>query len=177
MRIRLAAWAAIGLTLSAAVPTTAAAAPEFLQYEGRDAMHDGEGGERRVVDGVDFWIRGDPPRRYQVLGSLSDRRHKTGLYGAIRMSGLERDIARGTRAAGGDAVILEGEQDEVTGVTGSAFSNVNGTYGGGYYSGQRSAFGVAREIKDHESRYVVVKYLSDSAPSADSSGPSPNPHP
>ncbi|MGA0599356.1 hypothetical protein ACO2Q3_01475 [Caulobacter sp. KR2-114] len=144
-----------------AAPTVVAAGPEFLQYEGRNAVHEGQGGERKTIDGVDFWLRGDPPRRYQVLGSLSDRRHKTGIYGAIRMSGLETDIARAARTAGGDAVILEGEQDEVTGVTGSSFGNVNGTYGGGYYSGNRSSFGVAREMKDHESRYIVVKYLPD----------------
>ncbi|MGA0603510.1 hypothetical protein ACO2Q3_22575 [Caulobacter sp. KR2-114] len=157
---------AIGGAAAIALPTVGAASPEFLVYEGRNAVHDGQGGERKTVDGVDFWMRGDPPRRYQVLGSLSDRRHKTGLYGAIRMSGLESDLAKAAKAAGGDAIILEGEQDEVTGVTGSTFGNVNGTYGGGYYSGNGSAFGISREIKDHESRYLVVRYLPDPPPAA-----------
>jgi hypothetical protein len=164
-----------GLVVITGTPAVVVAGPDFLQYEGRNAVHEGQGGERKTVDGVDFWMRGDPPHRYQVLGSLSDRRHKTGLYGAIRMSGLESDIAKAAKAAGGDAVILEGEQDEVTGVTGSSFGNVSGTDGGGYYSGSGSTFGMAREIKDHESRYVVVKYLPDPPPATAPAPPTSQP--
>jgi hypothetical protein len=156
------ALAVSGLLLVAA-PAVATAAPAFLQYEGRNAVHDGQGGERKTVDGVDFWVRGDPPRRYQVLGSLSDRRHETGIYGAIRMSGLDSDIAKAAKAAGGDAVILEGAQDEVTAVIGSGFGDARGTFSGGAFNGSESTFGVTRAIKDHESRYVVVKYLADSS--------------
>ena len=153
----------MGLFVFCAVPTIAFAAPEFLQYEGRNAVHDGQGGERKTVEGIDFWLKGDPPRHYQVLGSLNDKRHKTGLYGAIRMSGLESDIAKAARAAGGDAVIIDGEQDETTAVVGSAFGNVNGTYGGGAFNANRSTVGITRAIKDHDSQYIVVKYLADPA--------------
>jgi hypothetical protein len=41
-----------------------------------------------------------------VLGSLTDRRHATGLVGMVRMSLLDDDIAKAAKAAGGDAVIL-----------------------------------------------------------------------
>ena len=61
---------------------TAMASPEFLSYESKNSIRDGQGGERKTVDGIDFWMRGDPPRRYQVIGSLTDERHKTGLIGA-----------------------------------------------------------------------------------------------
>ena len=151
---------AISLCLLA-MPAVGYASPEFLQYEGRNAVREGQGGERKSVEGVDFWLRGDPPRRYQVIGSLSDKRHKTGIIGAVRMSGLDADIAKAAKAAGGDAVILEGDQDVVTGVATSSFGNTNGTYGGGAFSAGRSSFGVTRAIQDHESSYVVVKYLEE----------------
>ena len=153
------------LAMALALPMTSIAGPDFLQYEGRNAIHDGQGGERKTIDGVDFWMSGDPPHRYQVLGSLTDRRHKTGIYGAIRMSGLDSDIAEAARLAGGDAVILVGENDDVIGVAGSSFGNVNGTYGSGSYSGNGSSFGFAKQIKAHDSRYLVIRYLPD-APDA-----------
>ena len=164
---------AIGLVLMG-LPLTAAAAPEFLRYEGRDAVHEGRGGERKTVDGVDFWLRGDPPRRYEVIGSLNDRRHKTGLYGAIRMSGLDTELAKAAKAAGGDAVILDEERDEVTGVGSSAFASGSDSYGGGAYYANASGFGIQRAIKDHESRYIVVKYLPD-APAIGPAGTAPSP--
>jgi hypothetical protein len=64
-----------------------ALASEFLAYDGKDAIHDGRGGERKTVDGVDFWMTGDPPHRYQVLGSIVDRRHQSGLIGLAGNTG------------------------------------------------------------------------------------------
>src|SRR5665213_3594899 len=90
-------------------PISSAAFPQFLAYEGRNAIHQGQGGEKKTVNGVDFWSNGDPPHKFKVLGSLTDRRHETGLVGMVRMSTLESDNAKAARAAGGDAVILESE--------------------------------------------------------------------
>jgi hypothetical protein len=145
--------------------THAALAQDFLAYEGKNAIHEGQGGEKKSVDGIDFWMNGDPPRRYELLGSLTDERHKSGLWGMISMSNLDGDIAKAAKAAGGDAVILAGEQDEVTGVVHS----VNGTAGNGSFG----ATGFSRNIKQHDSRYLVVKYLPDDAPAAPSAQPSP----
>jgi hypothetical protein len=69
-----------------------AAAQEFLPYEGKNAIPEGEGGTKKVVDGIDFWADGALPKPFKLLGYISDRRHKTGLIGAIRMSGLESDM-------------------------------------------------------------------------------------
>jgi hypothetical protein len=168
--MRLGRAAALGALVAGVLIANAAnAAPEFLRYEGRDAVHEGRGGERKTVEGVDFWLRGDPPRRYEVIGSLNDRRHKSGLYGAIRMSGLESDLAKAAKAAGGDAVILDEARDETTGIGSSAFANANGSYGHGFFNGSASGFGVQRAIQDHESRYIVVKYLGD-PPAAEAGG-------
>jgi hypothetical protein len=164
--------AALSLVMAASCGS-AIAGPEFLTYEGRNSVHDGQGGERKTVDGVDFWMRGDPPRRYQVIGSLTDVRHSTGLYGLIRMSSLESDIAKAAKAAGGDAVILQGEGDEVIGTVGSSFGNANGSYGNGSYNGNSSTVGISHTMENHDSRYLVVKYLPDPPPAAAAETPLP----
>ncbi len=43
-----------------AVATSSFAAPQFLSYEGRNAVHEGQGGEKKAVDGIDFWMNGEP---------------------------------------------------------------------------------------------------------------------
>lgn len=172
MRTRcLAAAAAYGLY------ATAAFASDFLTYEGKDAIHEGRGGERKTVDGVDFWMSGDPPRRYQVLGSIVDRRHQSGLIGLARMSALNHDMAKIAKGAGGDAVILEGEGTDVIGVTSSGGANVSGYGYGGQLSGWGSAWSVASPIRKHDSRWMVIRYLPDSAsPPADQATTAPPPH-
>ncbi|MFI4973733.1 MAG: hypothetical protein ACHP84_04240 [Caulobacterales bacterium] len=144
--------ATLCLAVAFSIPLRLAAAPEFLAYEGRNAIHEGQGGEKKTVDGIDFWSNGDPPHRFKVLGSITDRRHETGLYGAIRMSSLTSDIAKAAKAAGGDAVILQSEDEDVTGHAAYV------TGGTGF------AVGRTREIKEHDVRYIVVKYLPDDDP-------------
>jgi hypothetical protein len=156
------------------------AGPEFLAYEGRNAIHDGQGGEKKTADGVDFWMAGDPPRRFKVLGSLVDRRHQSGLIGMVRMSALDGDIAKAARAAGGDAVILEGEDSDVIGGSSYANTSVNGYAGGDGFHGNAFTVGGAHLIRKHDSRWMVVKYLPDqdtgaSAPASVSDQAAPRP--
>jgi hypothetical protein len=156
----------------------ALAGPEFTAYEGKNAVNEGDGGERKTVDGIDFWIRGAPPRKFKVLGSLADRRHETGIYGAIRMSSLQSDIAKAAKQAGGDAVILAEEGEEIVGHAAFANTNLNGGWSGGAvrtgnavtgsgsYSGNAFTSAFSRDVKKHDARYVVVKYLDDGTPQA-----------
>jgi len=146
------------------------AAPEFLSYESRNPVREGQGGERKSINGVDFWLRGDPPRRYQILGSLTDERHKTGLYGLIRMSSLESDIAKAAKAAGGDAVILAEENDQTIGIIGNSIGSANGSYRNNSFNANGFSVGTSRAMKEHNSRYWVVKYLAEN-PSADVNAP------
>jgi hypothetical protein len=162
---------AVTILVAFASPTRTLASPEFLAYEGRNAVHEGQGGERKTVEGIDFWFDGDPPKRFQVLGSISDRRMKTGLYGMIRMSSLEKDIAKAAKAAGGDAVILQSAGDDLLGMGG--FSNAYANGGRGWASGFGSSF--SAPIEAHVSRYVVVKYLPDDAPAPTSPAPETGP--
>src|SRR5437660_12614299 len=41
---------------------------DFQSWEGRNSVVEGHGGTRKVVDGMDVWTFGDPPRRFKVLG-------------------------------------------------------------------------------------------------------------
>jgi hypothetical protein len=142
------------------VPKFAQAAPEFLAYEGKGAIHEGEGGNKKVVNGIDFWIHGDPPRKYQILGELDDRRHKTGIVGMVRMAGLDEDIARAAKAVGGDAVLLQDASDDVVGVAGYGNSYTTGYAATrGRFQANTNHFGGASAIMKHNSTYVVVKYL------------------
>jgi hypothetical protein len=136
--------------LLASLCGSAAADPEFHLYESRAPLiKDGQGGERKTVDGVDIWLHGDPPRRYQIIGSLTDVRKKNPILAQRmfghepRMADLEGDIAKAAKASGGDAAILEDEKDAVT------------RYMGGGDEGS------IRPLMDHQSRYAVVKYLPD----------------
>jgi hypothetical protein len=84
----------------------------------------------------------------------------------IRMSGLDKDIAKVVHQAGDDAVILANESDDVVAVGSFGSASV--------YGGYRSAFGTSSAIvapmKKHNVRFVVVKYLPDDTP-----GPAPAP--
>jgi len=76
------------VVLGAAVasPAISVAGPDFLAYEGRNAIHEGQGGEKKTVDGIDFWSNRDPPHRFQVLGSLTDFVDR----GAVTVAYVER---------------------------------------------------------------------------------------
>jgi hypothetical protein len=79
----------------------AACSTDFQPYEGRDAVREGHGGTRQVVDGMDWWTSGEPPRHYRVLGTIMDNRGS----GIIAKVTFESNIVKMARQAGGDAVI------------------------------------------------------------------------
>jgi hypothetical protein len=125
----------------------AAAEPQFHPYETRGPMiKEGQGGERKIIDGIDIWAHGDPPRRYQILGSITDERSTAPVLFGHGMTDLPRDIASAVKTAGGDAAILDSQADAITGV-----------YSRSYDNGQVQTF--ADETR--KSRYLVVKYLPE----------------
>jgi hypothetical protein len=172
----------IGVAALCAVSANGSAAhagPEFLTYEGRNAVQEGQGGERKTVDGIDFWMTGNPPRRFQILGSLNDRRHQSGLIGMARMSALDGDIAKATKAAGGDAVILQSEDTDVIGAANFASTNVSGYAGGNRFGGNAYTASGSHLIRKHDSRWLVIRYLPDDvavpAPGVTTSAAPPSP--
>jgi hypothetical protein len=158
-----------------------AAASDFVSYEGKDAVQEGTGGEKKVVDDIDFWSNGAPPRKFKIIGYVTDARLKSGLIGMMRMSGLNSSIAKEAKKAGGDAVILTNSEVEtkfvshetVTNGAGTANTsgNINATTNGNTTSG---TFGATTTSVDHSAtssydlrleqqhtKYAVIKYLAD----------------
>jgi hypothetical protein len=130
--------------------SSAAADPQFHLYETRAPMiKEGQGGERTIVDGIDIWAHGDPPRRYQILGALTDERCNCDALFRKHISVLNNDIAKAAKMAGGDAAILDSEANAITDVYSRSFDD-----------GQVQTFA----DQTHKSRYLVVKYLPDASP-------------
>jgi hypothetical protein len=78
-------------------------APESFHWsEGQNSVVVGRGGTRKVVDGVDVWVNGEPPRRFRVLIIVGDIRPGP----ATSLAELERDIVKKVRKYGGDAGII-----------------------------------------------------------------------
>src|SRR2546429_7894899 len=75
---------------------------DFQSWEGRNSVVEGHGGTRKIVDGMDVWTHGDPPRRFQVLGIIEDDRPGA----LIPMARLKHDIVAKARQRGGGGVIF-----------------------------------------------------------------------
>ena len=154
----------IAVLLACCLPTFAG---EFIAYEGTDAIQEGTGGAKKTVDGIDFWSDGAPPRKFKLLGYISDTRLKTGLVGMIKMKNLEGSIAKQAKAVGGDAVILVSVEAETKGFIGNANTTLNGTArtSGNTTHVQGSAYGTttAAAVQKQHTRYAVVKYVEGDA--------------
>jgi hypothetical protein len=82
---------------------TACATVDYQPFEGKaDAVWEGQGGTKLVVDGIEFWDNGAPPHKYKVVG------YATGAVGAgIGADDIIRDaVASKVKALGGSAAIL-----------------------------------------------------------------------
>ncbi|HEU0048722.1 MAG TPA: hypothetical protein VFQ43_14090, partial [Nitrososphaera sp.] len=63
-----------GLVVIAALSFFGCTSTDFQSWEGRSSVVEGHGGTRKIVDGMDVWTHGDPPRRFQELGIIEDDR-------------------------------------------------------------------------------------------------------
>jgi hypothetical protein len=111
---------------------------DYQPFEGRaDAVWEGQGGSKLVVNGIDFWDNGSPPRKFKVVG------YATGAVGAgIGADGIIRDaVASKVRALNGSAAIL------VTGNTSSL----------GFVQAAPNTWMTART---RELKYAVVRYIN-----------------
>src|SRR6476646_10347340 len=97
--------------LIAAVAFVSCTSTDFQSWEGRNSVVEGHGGTRKVVDGMDVWTHGDPPRRFRVLGIIEDERPG----GVIPMAQLKHDIVQKARENGGNAVIFVSSASQLAG--------------------------------------------------------------
>lgn len=118
----------------------------------------GQGGTRELIEGVEVWENGAPNRPFRVIGIIDD--HRGG--GVIpRMSRLS-DIAKKTKEAGGDAVIVYQEGSEIAGFISDSYSSTTGSanvYGsrvGGSASTSTSGYSVP--VTRLDTKAAVIKY-------------------
>lgn len=114
------------------------------------AIEIGKGGTRTQKHGIDYWTSGSPPRRFQILGIITDTRGDDRLSGDAIGS---KSIAKIVKKVGGDAVVILARGSRSTGTIsgGTASAYGNNAYG----SGWSVATGETRTA------LAVVKYLPD----------------
>jgi hypothetical protein len=83
------------------------ATTDFQPYETKDGKFVGQGGTKETSDGIDFWANGEPPRKFQIIGIITDNR----LGNPITMNSRKGDVALKAKQAGGNAVIWNGESN------------------------------------------------------------------
>ena len=112
---------------------------------------EGHGCTRKIVDGMDIWTYGDPPRRFQVRGIIQDNRPG----GIIPMAQMKHYIVAKARQSGGDAIILASSQSQLTGYYTSSSATAYG------YGNFASAYGSSTTVPltRHTATFVVIKYL------------------
>ena len=124
---------------------------EYKSFDARNNVFQGAGGTKILVEGMDFWDNGDPPRKFRVLGIIDDERSA----GLIPMSQLRGDMVKKAREVGGDAVVQISSQSQIAGyyTSGSASVYASGSSAAAY--GSSTTVPVARNV----SRFAVIKYL------------------
>lgn len=124
---------------------------EYKPFEANVNVFEGRGGTKVVIDGLEYWDNGDPPRKFKILGIIDDERPG----GRIQMSNLRRDIIQKAKEAGGDAVV------QVTNNSLNVGSVASGVASASAYGGTATGFGtsIAVPVKRNVSKFAVIKYL------------------
>lgn len=104
---------------------------------------EGTGGAKITKNGIDYWTTGTPPRKYQIIGYVQDKRDEEWDGGGAIGS---RNIANKVKKAGGNAVIIQSQEE-----AGSTGSFGTGQIGGLFLGGGSKTI----------TRMVVVKYLPE----------------
>jgi hypothetical protein len=130
---------------------TGCATTEFKPFEAKVNNYEGKGGTKTIVEGMELWDNGDPPRTYKILGIIEDRRGS----GIIPMASLHSDIVQKAREVGGDAVIHVSSQSHITGMYSTGSASAYGYGGGATAYGSSTTVPVGKAM----SKFVVIKYL------------------
>lgn len=109
---------------------------DFQPHEGKNNLYEGEGGTKVIVDGIDFWANGSPPRKYSIIGMVVSEVGSG--YGDETM--IRSSVAGEVRKQGGDAAVQVNNNNSFAGVIRTA---------PGFYM----AAGVKRM------QFAVVKYV------------------
>jgi len=146
----------LAVALCASTPAFAQAKTDFAGYEGPPQVVQGEGGTKITKNGIDYWTTGTPPRRYQIIGFVQDKRDETWDGGQAIGS---PSIAKKVKKAGGDAVVVESQEEA-------------GKSGGGGAANQFFGWFAAGGSKTI-TRMLVVKYLPEEMQPTPPNAPEP----
>jgi hypothetical protein len=144
MRLQFFTVTALALTLAACATT------EFKTYEGARVV-EGQGGTKVVVDGMEIWEYGEPPRKFKLIGLIEDSRPA----GIIPMARLRGSIVKKARAAGGDAVIQITSQSRITGY----YSNSNATAYSAGPSTTANGSTISMPVGRNEAAFAVIRFV------------------
>lgn len=138
------------LAAAAACLLAGCASTEFKAYEGPNTF-EGKGGTKTMVDGMELWDNGEPPRKFKVLGIVEDERPG----GVIPMMRLRGDIVKKAKEVGADAVIQLSSRSQITGyqTTGSATAFGTGN--------TASAYGTSTSVplRQNTAKFAIIKYV------------------
>ena len=123
----------------------------YYTYSG-SGIYEGKGGASKNVNGVDIWLVGTPPRKFRIIGYITDSRPG----GAIPMARRDADLAAEAKKNGGDGILLKAEQTDFLGTysTGNATAITSGNVTTAVGSG------VSVPIIRREGQYFVIKYVN-----------------
>ena len=121
---------------------------KYYEYSG-DSVILGSGGASKNVDGIDIWIDGTPPRRFQIIGFIEDSRPGRGPAMALR----NKALASKAREHGGHGVLVRAEQIE------NSFGFQSGSL---IMTSPTTAIGSGFLIRPHRnnSKFYVIRYLN-----------------
>ncbi len=111
----------------------------------------GRGGTKQVIDGMDFWDNGEPPRHFKVIGFVEDQRPDAPFPMLVQRG----EIVAKARAAGGDAVVQVSSRSDVVGTSGMSFGNAWGNW----RSSSAVGFGFSEQIRRTSAVFAVIKYI------------------
>lgn len=134
-----------------AVLSSGCATTTFLPYESTGTPVQGSGGTKMVVEGMEVWSNGEPPRKFNVIGVIEDERPG----GPLPMASLTKDVVAKARESGGDAIIKVSNQKQVTGYVTNGSATIHGS------SNYARAYGSATTVpvSRNYSKFVVIKYV------------------
>ena len=130
---------------------TGCANTDYKSFEAKNNLFEGRGGTKEIVDGMEIWDNGEPPRKFKILGVIDD--HRSG--GLIPMSQLKSDIVRKAREAGGDAVIELGSSTQLSGLYTSGSGSATA------YGNSASAYGSSTTVPifRNATKFAVIRWV------------------
>jgi hypothetical protein len=75
---------------------TSTSTPKFVPARGTAEVYTGKGGSMTKVDGMDVWENGNPPRKIQLIGYISE---------SVKTATPVSQIVAEARKQGGDAIV------------------------------------------------------------------------